>query len=307
MNRFFPEIPENDYTKLFVEDRIFKEVLKLVRDAFIKWYDWDPGEILINQKNQNSINSYAVTMEDYPMFIHIDQLLESVTFNFMLVMLKWAKSIECDEKGQVYFPKLLFVLNEMAILGQLPAESGHEAILGQMSSDQQIQNLAADCHWAMMIFTAGHEMAHIYQMNTNPEYWSKHIREMEKNADTIGYDILLRLSMERPKSEVVMEEYTYLAPMTYMDMFDLVFFTDYILYGRTNDPGIHGTPADRKENLFELVDQEQYQFDTELGISVYQSLLDSYDRYYRLLPEYFKSGKVNTIIRTKQRSERESL
>lgn len=88
MNRFFPEIPENEYTKLWFEDRIFKEVLKLVRNAFIKWYDWDPGEILINQKNQNSMNSYAVTTEDYPMFIHIDQLLESVTFHFMLVMLK---------------------------------------------------------------------------------------------------------------------------------------------------------------------------------------------------------------------------
>lgn len=39
MNRFFPEIPENEYTKLFVENRVFKEVLNLVRDAFIKWYD----------------------------------------------------------------------------------------------------------------------------------------------------------------------------------------------------------------------------------------------------------------------------
>lgn len=307
MKRYFPEISEEDVRLLLEENYIIREILKLVCDVFIKWYDWDPGEILINHNNQNSINSYAVTAEEFPMFIHIDQLLESVTFSFMLIMLKWAKAVENNEQKQNYFSDLLYILNEMALMGQLPAESGKDAIIGQIVSDRQIQTLASDCHWAMIVFTIGHEMAHIYQMSTRPDYWGTKVKEAERNADAIGYDILLKLIMYPTESDVIMEEYAYLAPMMYMDLFQLVFFTDNILYGKNYVLDIHGTPEARKQNLFDLVDQEQYQFDTTLGNAIYQSFLDSYDRYCMLLSEYLKAGKLDTIIHREQRNERETL
>lgn len=43
----------------------------------------------------------------------------------------------------------------------------------KVAGDSQIINLASDCHWGTMVFTAAHEIAHTYQMHTNPSYWEK--------------------------------------------------------------------------------------------------------------------------------------
>lgn len=307
LKRFFPDIPLEDSLHLIKTNHVFTELLHMVQEAFIKWYDWDLDKIIINQKNQNSIISYAVTDVDYPMFIHVGALLDSTIFCFMTVMLKWAKASENNLSEQGCFNQLLFIMNEMALMGLLPDDSGKVAILGDIADDIQLQNLVSDCYWAMLLFTVGHEIAHIYQMSTNPSYWLTHRSEAERNADYIGYDILLHLIMEPTGHDLKMENYVYLAPMMYMDMFELVFFTDQILYGTVTSTGYHGTSEERKENLFSQVDDEKYQFDTNLGNSVYQSFLDSYDKYCELLQEYKDNHRIDGIIHLKEREEREHL
>lgn len=78
-------------------------------------------------------------------------------------------------------------------------------------------NLASDCHWAIIVFAVVHEIAHAYQINTYSDYWRKHLKEVEFNADAIAYDILLRLIMDKQERDLVVEQYTYLAPMMYVD------------------------------------------------------------------------------------------
>ena len=307
LKRFFPDVPVEDALHLLQSNQVFKEMLQMIQKAFIKWYNWNPGEIIINQKNQNSIISYAVTEADFPMFIHIGSLLDSTIFSFMAIMLKWAKAAECNLSEQGCFNQLLYTMNEMALMGLLPADSGKEAVLGDIIDDIQLQNLASDCYWAMLLFTASHEMAHIYQMSTNPAYWLSHRSEAESNADYIGYDILLHLIMEPEDQNLRMEEYAYLAPMMFMDMFELIFYTDELLYGSKTSHGYHGNPEERKEKLFDQVDDEKYQFDTTLGNSVYQSFLDSYDRYCDMLQKYKADHRIDSIIHLQERKERTHL
>lgn len=307
LTKFFPNIPLEDALELLQTNKMFTELLHIVREAFIKCYHWDPGQITINQKNQNSIISYVVTEADYPMFIHVGALLDSTIFSFMTVMLKWAKASENGLSEQGCFNQLLFIMNEMALMGLLPDESGKAAILGDVVDDLQLQNLASDCYWAMLLFTVSHEMAHIYQMSTNPDYWLSHRAEAEKNADYIGYDILLHLIMDSSEHAIRMENYVYLAPMMFMDMFELVFYTDQILYGTITSPGYHETPASRKDRLFAQVDEEKYEFNTEFGNSVYQSFLDSYDKYCELLQRYIADGRIDSIIHVEKREERSHL
>ena len=114
-------------------------------------------------------------------------------------MLKFFPNVTREEyennKEEVFFKDLLYLLNEVALMGELPDEAGKISLMNKVAIDCQIQNLAADCHWAMLVFTVGHEIAHIYQMNTNRIYWEEHLKEAEFNADKIGYDILLHLIM----------------------------------------------------------------------------------------------------------------
>ena len=307
LKRFFPDIPLEDALQLLRSNAVFSEVLYMVRKAFIIWYNWDPGKIIINQKNQNSIISYAVTDADYPMFIHVGALLDSTIFSFITVMLKWAKASENNLPIRGCFSQLLFIMNEMALMGLLPASDAKEKILEGVTNDIQLQNLCSDCYWAMLLFTVGHEMAHIYQMSTNPKYWLTHRAEAERNADYIGYDILLHLIIEPTNTTLKMESYVYLAPMMYLDMFELVFYTDQVLYGISTPVGYHGTTKERKEYLFSQVTDNKYQFDTELGNSVYQSFLDSYDQYCELLQKYKADQKLNSVLHSEKRNERKHL
>lgn len=297
MLRFFPNIPREEYEKYIKEDPFFEEMLKLVRYGFIKWYNWDPGIIHVTNDFQHDINSYAYVDKEFPMFIHVDQLLETVVLWFMLTTLKWSKEHDDYETDHEFFLNLLYLLNEVALNGEMPDEDGKEALLRKTINDIQIQNLASDCHWAMLIFTVAHEVAHIYQIVTNEEYWKEHLQEAEYHADKIGYDILLHLIMDKQENELIMQDYAYLAPMMYMDMFELIFETVRILYDKEISYGIHPSPDERIEAMFELVDRDEYQFDTQRGNAVYYWFKEIYDRYIKYLKRYMAAGKLDHIIK----------
>lgn len=299
MLKFFPKVTREEYEKYILNEPYFEEVLQLVRYGFMKWYDWDIGKIEVNHNFQHSINSYAYVDENFPMFIHVDQLLESVLLGIMLTIFKWAKEYE-NNKEEVFFKDLLYLLNEVALMGELPNEASKTSVMNKVAIDCQIQNLAADCHWAMLVFTVGHEVDHIYQMNTNRIYWEEHLKEAEFNADKIGYDILLHLIMEQSKQSsqnLKMEEYAYLAPMMYMDIFEMIYYTAYVLYDKEPFYGQHPSPEERKDVMFELVEQDKYQFNTEEGNVSYQWFCFIYDAYKEKLLEYKEMRKLEKIIR----------
>lgn len=296
MLKFFPSIPREEYERFIKKDPFFDEVLELVRYGFKKWYNWDPGEINVTHDFQYDINSYAYVDKAFPMFIHVDQLLETVVLWFMLTTLKWSKEHDDKSADHEYFVDLLYLLNEIALNGELPSEDGKESLISKTMNDVQIQNLASDCHWAMLVFTVAHEVAHIYQVETNEDYWKSHLKEAEYHADKVGYDILLRIIMEKQEKELIMEEYTYLAPMMYMDMFELLFETVRILYDKEISYGMHPSPDERIEAMFELADQAEYQFDTQDGNVVYYWFKWTYERYIVNLKRYKEAGNLDHII-----------
>lgn len=160
--------------------------------------------------------------------------------------------MEKRENTDIYFKLLCFIFNEQCIWGQMPDENAKEVIMKKVSKDSQILNLASDCYWLIILFTVAHEVAHIYQMEKNPTYWREHLIEAEYNADEIAYDILLKLIMEKKNQKMILEEYTYLTSMMYMDFFNLYYYTDYILYETKHNFKDHPTPERRKERLLLL-------------------------------------------------------
>lgn len=72
--------------------------------------------------------------------------------------------------------------------------------------------------------------------------------------------------------------------------------------------------AGTNDSYFEIAEEnlkkvfpEKYQFNTELGNSVYQSFLDSYDKYCSLLQKYKAIHRIDEIIHIKDRMERTHL
>jgi len=298
LKHFMPNISDEEQKNYVYENQIFNEMVNLVRESFQKWYNFDCTNIFVNNNYRNSFSSYEYSDRINQPFVHIDQLLESIALGFMLNTLKWAKEFENDKNEYKYFIYLIFLLNECCIFGQLPGEDAKSVLMEKVYKDQQIMNLAADCYWSIMLFNTAHEFAHIYQAYTNPNYWEKkeNCKESESNADAIAYDILLRLIMDKQEKNLVVEKYTYLAPMMYMDLFNLYYYTDYILYGIKHEDNTHPTPDKRKEALFNIANREIYQFDTEEGNIVYQNFCWIYDIFVERLPKYKESGKLNEII-----------
>ena len=71
----------------------------------------------------------------------------------------------------------------------------------------------------------------------------KEMRQEEYDADAIAYDIILRMIMDscgRDRENKILEEYTYMAPVIFMDYIDLIYYTDYVLYGACVE---QGTPS----------------------------------------------------------------
>ena len=292
MEKFFPEISKEDYQE---SNRIFQEMLKIIEDMFKSEYNFNCRDVFINNNYQQSFNSYAYVDSNYPVFIHIDQLFESLIFSFMLTMLKWAKEFEKDTKKDEYFKYLLFLLNEVGA-GELPDENAKSSLMDKIQDDQQILNLAAGCHWMIMSFTIAHEFAHAYQKETNFEYWDNYQKEAEFNADKIAYDIVLKMIMNKKNKEFMLEEYTYLGPMMCMDFFDLYYFTNYVLYGMKYESRTHPTPEKRKEMLFKIVEEDIYQFNTEDGNVIYQWFCEMYDIFKQKLVRYKENGNLQKLF-----------
>lgn len=117
----------------------------------------------------------------------------------------------------------------------------------------------------------------------------------------IAYHIVLKIIMEEKDSDTALEEYTYLAPMIYMDFFDLYYYTDRVLYKTVFHDRQHPMPIKRKNRLFAIADKDDYDFDTVDGNHLYSGFLDVYDEFKDQLLMKMERGKLDKILRTDRR------
>jgi len=173
-----------------------------------------------------------------------------------------------------------------------------------VSGDLQVLQLAEDCYWTIVVFSLAHEVAHAYLAHMGRQYSRQHPEKEEYDADMIAYHIVLKIIMEKDgEEEQILEKYTYLAPMMYMDFFDLYYYIDRILYkSRFSDPQ-HPWPADRKNRLFVVANKDEYDFDTVDGNHLYNGFLDVYDEYKEQVLLKMERGKLDKILQTERRNK----
>lgn len=135
------------------------------------------------------------------------------------------------------------------------------------------------------------------------KYTREHPEKEEFDADEIAYHIVLKIIMDKEARGIVLEPYTYLAPMMYMDFFDMVYYTDRILYKTFFYNDTHPALKKRKSRLFAIVDRDEYILDTREGNYLYRGFNEVYKEYKIQTVLKMEKGKLTKILRTKQREE----
>ena len=109
--------------------------------------------------------------------------------------------------------------------------------------------------------------------------------------------------MDKEARGIVLEPYTYLAPMMYMDFFDMVYYTDRILYKTFFYNDTHPALKKRKGWLFAIVDRDEYILDTREGNYLYRGFNEVYKEYKIQTILKMEKGKLTKILRTRQREK----
>lgn len=303
MLQYFSEYFTEEQLRANMQNYNLENMFALVKNYFQKEYNFVGSGIELNNRYQQSVNSYIYDDTENPAIIHIDELFESTVMAFFLVIFKWSKDFEDLEIYGNCFIYLLYLMNDVCILGKMQGEDANREMLEMVAGDLQILQLAEDCYWTVLVFSLAHEIAHAYLSSIGKVYTKQHPEKEEYDADTIAYHIVLKIIMDKEENNGVLEEYTYLAPMMYMDFFDLIFYTDRVLYKTKIYDLSHPAVKKRKNHMFGIANRSEYDFDTVEGNHLYSGFLDVHDEFKDQVLLKMESGKLNKILRTEQREK----
>ncbi len=306
MMQYFPGYFTEKQLKENMQRYNLNNMLNLVKKYFQKEYHYVGNDIELSNLYQNSINSYIYNDKLNPIFIHIDELFESTVMGFLLAMFKWSKDFDNLHIYGECFKYVLYLMNDVCIFGEMQDVDANKALMETLNGDIQILQLAEDCYWTIVVFSLAHEVAHAYLVSIGKVYSKKHPEKEEYDADMIAYHIVLKIIIEEKGENTVLEDYTYMAPMMYMDFFDLYYYTDRVLYKTVFHDSQHPTPTKRKNRLFGIANKEEYYFDSINGNHLYSGFLDVYDEFRTQLLMKMEKGKLEKILRTERREQMRS-
>ncbi len=230
MRDYFSEYFTEECLQANMQRYNVENMLAIVKDYFFREYGYIGDNVELNNRYQRTINSYIYNDKKNPAVVHIDELFESTMMAFFLAMFKWSKDFDDLEVYGNCYLYVLFLMNDVSILGEMQGEDANRELLEMVAGDLQILQLAGDCYWTVLAFSLAHEVAHAYLANIGKRYTKEHPEKEEFDADEIAYHIVLKMIMDKEVRGIVLEPYTYLAPMMYMDFFDMVYYTDRVLY-----------------------------------------------------------------------------
>ena len=307
MLHYFSEYFTEEQLQANMQRYNLENMLAVIKDYFLKEYGYVGDRIELNNRYQRTVNSYIYNDEKNPAVVHIDELLESTMMAFFLAMFKWSKNFDDLEVYGNCYIYVLFLMNEAGILGEMQGEDANSSMLAMIADDLQILQLAEDCYWTALAFSLAHEVAHAYLASIGKKYTKQHPEKEEFDADEIAYHIILRIIIDKGARGIVLEPYTYLAPMMYMDYFDVVYYTDRILYKTVFYNASHPTLKKRKGWLFAIVDRDEYDFDTREGNILYRGFNEVYKEYKSQTIMKMQKGKLDKIVHTEQRERLKEL
>ncbi len=269
-------------------------VFRKVKECFQQEYGFSCDSLGLNNLFQKDVTSFMYYgAERHPSFVHIDELLESSVLMFLLAVFKWSKESEDTNLSGQCFSYLMFLFNEMVITGELPDLNAKRWLMQIIGGDDQILQLATDCYWTIIAFNMAHETAHYYFTSIGRDYRENKPQE-EFDADGVAYHIVLQCIMHKA---LPLEEYSYLAPMMYMDFSDMYVYEYALLHGVVFPDTGYPSFEKRKEELFSIVDKDIYVLNTEEGNALYGCFSDVMEEFKKQATQKMEKGYFDNIIK----------
>ena len=270
-------------------------IFQRIKNKFSEVYNFDVSDLnFVNDRTQGSVNAFFGAD-----LIFFDRILEDTLHAFFMVTLIWAKYFEDENLYGRFFNYLTAVLHAAIVDKATYNIYDCEYIKREVQQWSSTVNLAVSCQYYCMYFCIAHEVAHKYIVETKDKM--SNIRE-EFTADSIAYDIVLRLMIDEENSVIENKDrelfaYCYLAPMMIFDFWDLLFYSNRVIsksYIKKDDK--HPEIKRRKENLFSIPYTDEYDFDSSEGNDVYSAFLDVIDKYKTELLYRAENGTLNEFL-----------
>lgn len=170
----------------------------------------------------------------------------------------------------------------------------------------KLLNVVMDIYWSIITFLILHELSHIYlNRESSNVVDAKLLRKQEYESDELAYKNLLNLIYNRKNIKMnyniadIFEEYTYLSPLIFVDLVDLV---KYVSGEIDNERYVSEYPSQihRKENLLNIFDKWENDIDTEEGNAIYYwFIITIIEKFKNNLYNANEFGKLNKIKRKK--------
>ena len=234
--------------------------------------------------------------------VYLDLLMSSVLFSFSSVFYLYALKPNDPEVVSGSFKQSLYIFDGCCRKGLFPNRDGLRHLLDLIHDRLTAADIGkiSDLYSCMLAFAVCHEAAHIYLHHDTPNS-KEEARQQEFQADHAGYDIFLKLMLNYKDCtddvpENIFREYLYTAPMILFLFYHCLFTTGYWLFGEQISDS-HPDPMERIEQLLEISQEEQYDFDTEEGNAFLAGYWNVADQYLEELWYKLKNGKLSRIIR----------
>ncbi|MCZ0859961.1 ImmA/IrrE family metallo-endopeptidase [Methanocorpusculum sp. MG] len=258
-------------------------------------------QIYSSKKNElKFLSRYSRVMDihaenlDVP-YVYVDELVGSALFGSLSTMCFWSEYQQDEVAWNFCYSHLRHVLYQQGCRGILPKEEVIALWKNLVKTDPHLLQIASDTFWVSIAFAIAHELAHIY-LNHQADYTDKEkTYSQEFEADAVAYDLVLNKIMYQKSHGVtsdwdVYHEYTYLAPLVFLEFFNLITYTE---FGVENNDTASNYPSIqlRMDKLLEMVKDPVYQFDTEEGNDLCNCYLDIADYYKERLQSQITEWK----------------
>lgn len=234
--------------------------------------------------------------------IYIDYLISNVLLEYVATFYLWARYPKKNDIAAQCFIYVLYALEGCCRRGKLSSSDNQISLQELIANNLNDQDLVfiGDLYWCMLSFAMCHEIAHIYCEHGYPASISEGLAQ-EFEADAVGYDIYLKLMIKNMHNSEdiassVFREYLYTAPMILFLFYHDLYKMGYWMYGE-KIPDTHPPLSERIDKLFDISQDDKYEFNTELGNDVLNNFYDISDKFLTELFYKLKNGKLSNIVR----------
>lgn len=270
----------------------FDYICSIAKKYFDSEFNFNVDKVVFkNLFTNNRTCSYELDDEDTPC-VKIDTFHQTSVLFLLNLVLHWAKHI--DEDTHWHFVVMMNYIRFVCIDSTYHDDNYLEILYNLLSNDVQILELADNCGLVATTFSICHELAHYYydHQTENPEF--------ELDADRLAYQIILKV-IDDAKYTDKFKYYTYLAPLCFFQLENLIITVDKILFNKELSSTTHPEPNKRILQLESLYIPDLYNIDTDEGNALYAGLLDVIDIFVLKTKYYKDNGYLERFINKKMR------